>query len=100
MPKIKVSVPHKLGQGEAKSRLTKLIAESRDKFGDKVSDLQEAWTGNTDAFSLSVMGFSIDGKLDVQPSELLIDINIPWAALPFKGRVETEIVKHAKELLA
>jgi hypothetical protein len=100
MPKIKVSVPHQLGQAEAKSRLTKLIAESRHKFGDKVSDLQEAWTGNTDAFSLSVMGFAIDGRLDVEPSEVQIDINLPWAALPFKGRVESEIIKHARELLA
>jgi hypothetical protein len=100
MPKIKVSVPHNLGQDEAKSRVSKLIAESRSKFGDKVTDLEESWTGNTDAFSLRVMGFSIDGKLDVQPAEVLIDINFPWAALPFKSRVESEIVKHARELLA
>jgi hypothetical protein len=100
MPNLKLSVPHQLGQDEARTRLAKLIADSREKFGGKVSDLKESWTGNTDNFSMSVMGFAIDGRLDVQPSEVSIDINFPWAALPFKGRLESEIIKHARELLA
>lgn len=100
MPKIKLSVPHRLSQDEAKSRLTRLLAESRAQFGQHVSDVQEAWAGNVDTFSFSAMGFDVDGRLDVQPAELLIDINIPWAALPFKGRVESEILKHAQQLLA
>ena len=100
MPKIKVSVPHNLSQDEAKSRISRLVADSRAKFGDKVSDLKEAWTGNVDAFSFSAMGFSIDGQLEVQPAEVVIDINFPWAAIPFKSLVESEIIKHARELLA
>jgi hypothetical protein len=100
MPNIKLSVPHNLGQEEAKRRLTKLISESREKFRDQVSDLQESWNGNVDNFSFRAMGFSVDGKLDVQPSSLIIDMNFPWAVLPFKGKVESEILKHAAELLA
>jgi hypothetical protein len=100
MPKIQVSVPHRLSQEEAKARISKLIAESRTKFGGQVSDLREAWKGNVDEFSFSAMGFTVDGRLDVQPAEVKIDVNLPWAALPFKGKVETEISKHARELLA
>jgi hypothetical protein len=100
MPKIKLSVPHQLGQNEAKSRIARLIAETRGKFGDKVTDLEEVWTGNIDAFSFRTMGFDIDGELIVEHAELVIDINFPWLALPFKSRVESEILKHARELLA
>ncbi len=100
MPKIKVSVPHQLGQDEAKSRISKLIAETRVQFGGKVTDLEEAWTGNIDVFRFRAMGFAVEGQLEVQPAELRIDIHLPWAALPFKGRVESEILKHARELLA
>ncbi len=100
MPNIQLSVPHKLGQDEAKQRITKLIAESREKFGDKVKDVQESWMGNVDTFSFKAMGFAINGQLDVQPSTLIIDINFPWAVLPFKGRLQNEILKHAQELLA
>ena len=100
MLKIKLFVPHRLGQDEAKSRVSKLIAESRGQFGDRVTDLEEAWTGNSDAFRFRVMGFAVDGQLEVQPAEVRIDLNLPWAALPFKSRVEGEILKHARELLA
>lgn len=100
MPNIKLSVPHQLTPDEAKSRVSRLIAESRGKFGDKVSNLQEAWTGNVDHFSFKAMGFAVDGKLEVQATAVAIDINLPWAALPFKSRLESEIVRHAEELLA
>jgi hypothetical protein len=100
MPKIKLSVPHQLGQDEAKSRVTKLVAESRVKFGSNISDVQESWAGNVDTFSFRAMGFSVDGRLDVQPAAVDIELNFPWAAVPFKGRVESEILKHARELLA
>lgn len=100
MPKIKLSVPHQLGQDEAKNRIAKLIADSRVKFGNSVSDVQETWAGNVDTFSFRAMGFAVDGQLNVQPAAVDIELNFPWAAAPFKGRIESEIVKHAKELLA
>jgi hypothetical protein len=100
MPKIKLSVPHKVGQEEAKQRISKLIGETRDQFGGMVSDLKEAWTGYTDNFSFRAMGFSVEGQLDVQPADVQITISLPLAALPFKARVESEILSHAKDLLA
>jgi hypothetical protein len=100
MPKITLTVPHQLGQDEAKSRISKLLADTRAQFGNKITDVEEAWTGNTDAFRFRAMGFTIDGQLEVQPAGVRIDINLPWAALPFKSRVESEILKHARALLA
>src|SRR5580658_5340364 len=100
MPKIHLSVPHALAQEEAKLRLVNLIAESRAQFGAHVSDVSEAWNGCVDSFSFRALGFSVSGKLDVQASQLLIDIDLPFAALPFKGRVESEILSRARQLLA
>ena len=100
MPKIHLSVPHTLTQEEAKNRVVNLLAESRAKFGDKISDVTESWNGCVDNFRFRALGFSVAGKLDVQPAELLVDIDFPFAALPFKGRVESEILAHARQLLA
>jgi hypothetical protein len=100
MPKIKLAVPHHLSQEEAKTRISKLIADSRAKFGNHVTDLQESWAGYTETFSFRAMGFSVDGKLQVEQVEVLIDINFPLMALPFKSQVESEILKRASELLA
>jgi hypothetical protein len=100
VPKINLSVPHRLGQDEAKNRVARLIAETRVQFGDKISNVQEMWNGNIDTFRFNAMGFDIDGRLDVQPAEVRIEINFPWAALPFKGQMEKQILKHAGDLLA
>jgi hypothetical protein len=100
MPKIDLSVPHKLAQEEAKSRISNLIADTRTRFAGQVSNLAESWNGHVDTFSFDAMGFSVSGKLDVQPAQLRIELNLPWAAYPFKGRIETEILTHARELLA
>jgi Putative polyhydroxyalkanoic acid system protein (PHA_gran_rgn) len=99
MPKINLSVPHHLTQEEAKHRITSLIADSRTKFAGKVSNAVESWNGFVDAFSFEAMGFSVKGRLEVQPSEVLVELNLPLAAYPFKGRIENEILTHARQLL-
>jgi hypothetical protein len=100
MPKIHLSVPHDLGQEEAKKRVANLIAETRAQLGAQVSDVADAWTGWVNTISFRALGFSVAGKLEVQPAQLLIDLQLPFAALPFKGRVESEILAHARQLLA
>ncbi|HEX3717953.1 MAG TPA: polyhydroxyalkanoic acid system family protein [Verrucomicrobiae bacterium] len=100
MPKIHLSVPHGLGAEEAKKRVVNLVAQTRQDFGDKISDVSEAWTGLVNNFSFRAMGFSVGGKLEAQPAQVLIDMDIPFAALPFKGRIESELLAHARQLLA
>ncbi len=100
MPKIDLSVPHQLEQEEAKRRIAGLIAESRSRFGGEVSNMDESWNGFAHAFSFKAKGFSVSGKLDVQPAQVLIELQLPWAAYPLKGRIENEILTRARELLA
>ena len=100
MPKIELSVKHQLGQEEAKKRIASLIADSRSRFAGRVSNVAESWNGYVDAFSFDAMGFSVKGTLEVQPAQVLIEMHLPWAAYPFKARIEQEILTHARELLA
>lgn len=100
MPAIKVSIPHKLGADEAKRRISHLISDAKAKFGNMVSDVQENWVQNVGHFRFNAMGFPVSGTLDVQPAVVNVEIQLPFAALPFKGRVENEISTRARELLA
>ena len=100
MPKINLSVAHNLSQEDAKIRIARLMADSRSRFAGRVSNVAESWNGYADAFSFDAMGFSVSGHLEVQPSQVLIEMTVPWAAYPFKARIESEILTHAKELLA
>lgn len=100
MPKLHLSVDHNLGQEEAKKRLAGLIAQSRAQFANHVSEVAEAWEGYTDIFSFRTMGFSISGRLIIEPSQAHIELQFPFAALPFKGRVERDLLERTRKLLA
>lgn len=100
MPAIKLSVPHNLSADEAKQRIVKLISETKEKFGDQVSDLEESWNGNQGTFRFKAMGFSVSGDMYIEPSNARVEINLPFAAMLFKSRIENELSAKAKTLLA
>lgn len=100
MPTIKLSVPHQLGVEEAKRRISHLVSDAKSQFGSNVTDVREEWTQNTNEFSFRAMGFSVSGNLEVNEKTVDGEILLPFAALPFKGRIEEELSTRARELLA
>ena|SRR5690606_31297836 len=99
MPSFSMTVPHKLSQEEALSRIQKMLGELKKEHGDSISDLSESWSGNTGDFSLTAMGMKISGQLAVQPNDVALNANIPFAAVPFKGQIEKLIRDEAEKLL-
>ncbi len=100
MPKMDVRVPHQLTQEEAASRIRNLIGELKQKFGGRIHNLQETWSGSGGTFSFETMGFNLSGTLSVGASEVRIEGSLPLAALPFRGMVEEAILEKAKNLLS
>jgi hypothetical protein len=100
MPKMSITVPHRLSQDEAQNRIQSLLGDLKEQHGDQISDLKEEWRGNRCAFSFKAMGFSTSGTLIVTPSKAELSGSLPFAALPFKGRIESEIRQRAEQLLA
>jgi hypothetical protein len=100
MSKLNMSVPHDLSQDEALKRIKGLLGEVKTQFADKMSDLHEAWNGNSGNFSFSAMGFSVSGTLTVKSSEVELSGNLPFAATFLKGKIESIIRDRAKTLLA
>ena len=100
MPSMRIVVPHSLTQDEAMGRIRNLLAEVKNDYGDKVTDLRENWTGNGGDFSFKAMGFGLSGTLAVTPSEVEMNGKFPLAALPFKSRIESMIRTRAEQLLA
>ena len=89
MPKINASVPHDLSQdGKALSRVQGRIARIKAQYSGMVSDLKESWDGYAGTFSGSARGFSVSGNLTVDPSEVTVQIALPFVALPLKGQIK------------
>jgi hypothetical protein len=91
MPSLKINFPHQLGQPEAVARLKNLLTRVKDKYQDQVSDLKESWNDNTLTFSFSTYGFQVAGDVIVQPTEVQLDGQIPFAAMMFKGKIESAL---------
>jgi hypothetical protein len=91
---ISISIPHRLTQDEARSRLQKGITDLKTQHAASIAQVSETWNGNQMSFKLGVMGQAITGRVDVQPSAVKVDIDLPWLlatlAEKFRPRIEQE----------
>jgi hypothetical protein len=100
VPKSTVTVPHELGKDEALNRIKGILVQAKAQYGDRITDLQETWTTDGGTFSFRAMGFKIGGSLVVTDRDVQITGDYPFAAIPFKGTIETTLRERAERLLA
>ena len=99
MPSVKVVVDHALNQKDAKERIKKLFDKLKEDFQDKITDVNEVWNENHSDFSFKIMGLTMKGKLSVSDSNVSLNGQIPFTALPFKKVIENTIKQEAIKLL-
>ena len=100
MPTIDVTIPHRLSQPQAMSRIQGLIANVKAEHGDKISDLHEEWVENVGSYRFSVIGFAVSGTITVMPDNVRLTGDLPMAAGFFKKTIESTIRDRAADLLA
>ena len=94
-----MEVPHGLLQGEALRRVQGEIENLKREYSDQVGDLRDFWRDDTYLFEGVTHGFAVSGVILVKPSQIEIAANLPWLAVPFKGRIEAEIRERLRNLL-
>lgn len=100
MPKLNMTVLHRLTQDEAATRIKGLLNEVKAQFADKISDLHEEWDSNTGKYSFSAMGFPVSGTVAVKATQVEIAGDLPFAAILFKKKIEDTIKDRAETLFA
>lgn len=100
MPKLTVAVPHSLDPQEVTKRLQGFLERVRSRYGDQVSDLQESWGENSGNFSFKTYGFNVKGNIAVEPGEVKVEGDLPFAAMMFKGRVEQTLRENLERLMS
>ena len=91
MAKLNMVIPHGLPQGEALRRIRGEIEDLKREYGDKVGSLRDSWNNDTYVFEGVTQGFAVSGMILVKLSHIEIAANLPWLAMPFKGRIEAAI---------
>ncbi len=51
-------------------------------------------------YSFSTYGFNIKGDIDVEPDQVKVNGNLPFAAMMFKGKIEQTVREELEKLLA
>ena len=101
MPKIQFSVAHSHDKATVVEKLKNFSTEMRSNLPDGVSDVEESWSdeGNLQ-FKISGMGMEISGTLVPSDNEVQLDGNLPFAALPFRGMIESQLKTGIEQALS
>jgi hypothetical protein len=92
-------VPHTFTAEEAKSRLERFVDSLQAQYGDKVSDLQQSWDGNKLSFGFKTFGIKIAGAIEALEQKLHVTGEIPFSAMMFKGKIESEVKEKLQRLM-
>lgn len=95
-----VTVPHQLGRAEARRRLESGIGHLKAKFGDKVSSVTDAWTGDRLDVRVVALGQSADAQLDVEEDHVRVEVQLPWMLAMIAEKAKGLIQKEGTLLLA
>ena len=96
---ISITIPHKLTQAEVRQRIEKGIVDAQREHAGKFSKLEHKWSDNHLDFDLGVLGQSITGAVDVNPSDVVVNIDLPWMLAAFADKIRPQIKAQAEKLL-
>ncbi|MFK7766419.1 MAG: polyhydroxyalkanoic acid system family protein [Mariniblastus sp.] len=101
MPKFNVEVDHQNTRDDAVEKLRGFSEQILKDAPVEVSDVEEVWdeSGKLD-FSFKAMGFKISGTMVTSAEKVTVAGNLPFAALPFRGALESQIADKVKEAIA
>lgn len=100
MPGFRTEVPHPLSKDEATEKLKAFLDKVRERYKDQVSAIDGSWADNILNFSLTTFGFTIKGVLTVDDKQAVLEGDLPFAALAFKGKIEQGIKSELEKALA
>ncbi len=99
MASLNITVRHSLPKEEAVTRIKNLLSETKNQYGNTITNLKEDWTNNTGNFSFIAFGFDLSGQLTVTDAGVELNGKLPFAASFFKGKISAVIKEKATELL-
>jgi len=97
MPKITVRIPHALGAAEAFQRVKPALEKTAKDF--QGHDLQIDPKDTSATFSFKSMAFTIKGTAEASDAEVVVNVDLPFAAMMFKDQAERALAKNVKRAL-
>jgi hypothetical protein len=97
MPKVTVRIPHSHAAAEAFAKVGPALEKTAKDFQGR--DLQIDAGESTATFSFKSLAFTIKGTVEATDTEVVVAVDLPFAALMFKDQAERAIAKNMKRAL-
>lgn len=85
---VSFSIPHNLGEEEAKRRITVTIDQLRRKYSHFVGHLDARWEGNNLVGNIGALGQFVRGQVTVLPTVVQVDLSLPLLLSAISGKIE------------
>jgi|SRR4029079_8249146 len=96
MPKITVRVPN----NDPKAALAKIRPALEKTVNDfQGHDLELAGDDKALQFKFKSMAFTITGRAMAEPTDVVVEVDLPFAAMMFKDKAEKAIAKNLSRVL-
>jgi putative polyhydroxyalkanoate system protein len=96
---IDVSIPHRLGRDEARTRLKSGVERLQSQFGGQVAQIQHTWSDYRADFAFAAMGQGITGRLNVEDEAIKLSVDVPWMLAVLADKIKGKIESEGKRLL-
>lgn len=97
---ITITIPHKLGRAEARERVEASLGRFKDQMSKAgMGQIQHAWTSDRLGFQARAFGQSITGRIDVNDSDLKIEVDLPGFLASFADKIAGKLRKEGQLML-
>jgi len=95
-----VSIPHQLGREEARKRVEASLDQFKAQLASAgIGKVQHAWSQDQLGFNAKALGQNITGKIDVNDSDLQIEVMLPGLLGSFAEKVAAKLKQQAPLLI-
>jgi hypothetical protein len=98
VPKVVVRVPHQLDPAAAFAKIQPALEKTVTDF--QGHDLAQTRAEASSTFTFKSMAFTIKGRAEALPAEVVVEVELPFAAMMFKDKAERAIEKNLTRALA
>jgi hypothetical protein len=92
VPKVTVRVPHQLDPAAAFAKIQPALEKTVTDF--QGHDLAQTASATSSTFTFKSMAFTIKGRAEATAGEVLVEVELPFAAMMFKDKAERAITKN------
>ena len=96
---VTVTISHDLGVEGAKARIQNGFGLVREKLMGRAVQFNDRWEGDAMLFDASMMGQSVNGRLDIFPTSVRIEVTLPWILAGMAEKIQGKLKKEGQLML-